>query len=107
MSIEFSEGQGPPADVLAETEWIFRATAEDLARSMQRVRAGEFGEVRAAVKTMQDLRAAFQQVQEERARVEKLRKHATGVVAGHELDLDAARAEIGRRLACLRDAGGH
>ena len=40
-------------------------------------------------------------------RVDKLRKQdCRQVGAGGALDLDAARAEIGRRLACLRDAGG-
>jgi hypothetical protein len=45
-------------------------------------------------------------VMDERARVEKLRKQIAGVVGDHALDFDAARTEIGRRLACLRDAGG-
>jgi hypothetical protein len=49
---------------------------------------------------------ALQMVMDERTRVEKLRKNVAGVVRDYAIDFDAARDEIGRRLACLREAGG-
>jgi hypothetical protein len=42
---------------------------------------------------------------EERAKVAKLDKLEAGIAYDYALDLDAARDEIGRRLARLRDAG--
>ena len=63
-------------------------------------------EVKAAAQAVKDLKAAFQMVMDERTRIEKLRKQIAGVVHDYAIDFDAARAEIGRRLACLRDAGG-
>ncbi len=106
MTIKFSSGEEPPVDLLAVTEGMFREAAEDLARARQKLRAGGVDEVKAATGAVRDLKVAFELVMQERARIEKLRKQVAGVVHDHALDLDAARAEIGRRLACLRDAGG-
>lgn len=74
--------------------------------AMNKVRQGEFSEVKAATQAVRDLRAAYQMVMDERTRVEKLRKQLAGAGGDHALDFDAARDEIGRRLACLREAGG-
>ena len=43
---------------------------------------------------------------QEVGRVHELHKKKAGIVHDYAIDFDAARAEIGRRLACLRDAGG-
>lgn len=101
-----STGEERPVDLLAETEDLYRLAAEDLARARRGLRAGQLDEAKAALQAVKDLKMAFQMVMDERARIEKLRKHVAGVVHGHELDFHAARTEIGRRLACLRDAGG-
>ncbi|WBU57528.1 permease [Paracoccus sediminicola] len=85
---------------------LFRGCAEDLTRLQQRLRDGETGEVKDAVKLARELRSATQLMLEERNKVEKLRKEAAGAVGDGVFDLDAARDEIGRRLACLRRAGG-
>ena len=105
MTIEFSSGDGPPVDLLAVTEDMFREAAEDLVRAKRKLQAGKMDEVKAAVQAVKDLKAALQLVMEERARVEKLRRQVGGVVHDYALDFDAARDEIGRRLARLRDAG--
>ena len=105
MTIEFSSGDGPPVDLLAATEDMFREAAEDLVRARRELRAGRMDEVKAAVQAVKDLKAALHLVMEERARVEKLRRQVGGVGPDHALDFDAARDEIGRRLARLRDAG--
>jgi len=57
-----------------------------------------------AVVRIRDLGKAQQTAFEERAKVEKLKKHAAGIVHDYALDFDAARVEIGRRIARLRDA---
>ncbi len=41
----------------------------------------------------------------ERSRVADERRKQTGANGNYAIDFDAARDEIGRRLACLRDAG--
>jgi hypothetical protein len=52
-----------------------------------------------------DISGALKTLITERQHVEKLRRDAGDLAGGRDFDLDAARDEIGRRLACLRDAG--
>jgi hypothetical protein len=106
MTIKVSTGEGLPVDLLAVSEAQLRESAELLALTIQDLRAGKFGEVKTAQAAVRDLKQTFQMVMDERTRVDKLRKQVDGVVRGHTLDFEAARDEIGRRLACLRDAGG-
>lgn len=61
---------------------------------------------REAQAAIRELSKAIQTIFDERAKLEKLRKHKAGVVHDHALDFDAARAEIGRRMARLRAARG-
>ena len=53
---------------------------------------------------IRDLGKAMQTTLDERAKLEKLRKNNAGIVHDYALDFDAARDEIGRRMARLRDA---
>ncbi|HBU16508.1 MAG: hypothetical protein A2092_13075 [Rhodobacteraceae bacterium GWE1_64_9] len=108
MGMKFSGGETGPEALLQASEDLYRDIALELAAATQRLREGELDEVKAAVKAVKDLREAFQIVMDERTRVDKLRKQVAGAAAGGtgELDFAAARAEIGRRLARLRDAGG-
>ena len=64
---------------------------------------GAVGKVKTAVA---ELSAGWQLAVKERNRVADERRKAAGVVGTYAIDFDAARAEIGRRLACLRDASG-
>ena len=110
MTVKFSAGDAPhvdapPVDVLALTEKLLMQAAEALVRTIDKIEAGGFGEIKAAIEAVKDLKSAFQTSLDERVRVEKLRKHVTGTIGADALDLHAARDEIGRRLACLRDAG--
>ena len=108
-------------DAFDIADGLFREAAEDFARLRKQLRgvAGAGGKdrkgagpsvgdgLKEAVKLARELRAATQLMLEERNRVDRLRKEiAGGVDGGGALDLDAARDEIGRRLACLRRAAG-
>ncbi|KGJ12805.1 hypothetical protein IX57_13925 [Paracoccus sanguinis] len=85
---------------------IFREVAEELHKLRIGIRRGEVEQADKTGKAVRDLRVATALVLEERTRVDKLRKDIAGDVGPGTLDLDAARDEIGRRLACLRRAGG-
>ncbi|WP_126975635.1 hypothetical protein [Frigidibacter oleivorans] len=105
MTLNITPGDDPPEAVLAVAEdWLLEA-AQGIALTVQAVKRGEFPQIRDQEHQVKTLRAALQLYIDERNRVEKLRKQAAGAVGAAGLDFDAARAEIGRRLACLRDAG--
>ena len=104
MSIKFSAGEEAPV-VLAATELFLNEAMADLAGAIAAVRQGDLPDAKAASQAVKDFKQAFYALMEERTRVEKLRKQVAGAVGTGSLDLDAARDEIGRRLACLRDAG--
>lgn len=112
MTITFVEGtagqdQGQqPIDLLAFTEQHFAEAALALAQMVEAVRDHRFDDLKMAQTVVRDMKAAYQLAMEERNRVDKLRKQAAGIVHGYAIDMDAARDEVGRRLARLRDAGG-
>jgi hypothetical protein len=106
MTITFSFGEEPPVDMLAQVEQLYQHTAEELIRAVNAIKTGQFEKATVAAQSVRDLKAAYYWVMEERGKVDKLRKQAAGVLGTGELDLHAARDEIGRRLARLRDVAG-
>lgn len=105
MTLNFSAGEGTPDAILAQTEdWLHEAAGE-IALSLKAVREGDLARAEEAKKHIATLRAALGLYIDERNRVEKLRKQVAGAHGAAGLDLDAARDEIGRRLARLREAG--
>ncbi len=97
-------GDGVPTDILLAAEQIYEAAVLDLIAAIHALQGGGT-EVKAATQAAKDLRTAFHTLMEERTRVDKLRKQTAGAAASGALDFDAARIEIGRRLARLRAAG--
>ena len=91
--------------MLTEVETLFRVTAEELVTAVNAIKRGKLDDAKAAASAVRDLKAAYFLVMDERGKVEKLRKQVAGHVGTGSLDLSAARDEIGRRLALLRDAG--
>jgi hypothetical protein len=106
MSINFSAGEKEPVNVLATTEAALVDAAEELARLIDRIKAGKFQEAKATPDAVKGLHRALEVVVLGKRDVEKLCKQVTGTVGATSLDFHAARDEIGRRLARLRDAGG-
>jgi hypothetical protein len=103
------EASGDPfeEDVLAFTEALFRVAQDDLNTALTAIRQGRFEAAKAGKVAARDLAEMGRQVLEGRKNVDKLRKQVAGAVGARgELDLEQARDEIGRRLACLRDARG-
>ena len=105
MTIQFGAGDKPPVDLLAFSEGLYKDVADELARTLMAVQAGELANLKPATQMVKDLKEAFKHVMEERKRIDSVRQQTAGVSGTGALDFDAARDEIGRRLACLRDAG--
>ena len=93
------------AALVSEADKQFQEAAELLALVMQDIRAGKIEDVKLAAEAMRELRKTFQVAMDERMRIEKLGKQDAGIVNDYALDFDAARTEISRRLARLREAG--
>jgi hypothetical protein len=107
MTIRLSAGDAEPEASLRLAEQLFDLATEDLNAALEAIRAGQFEAAKAGRTAIRDLMEFSKHVLEGRRNVEKLRKQVAGDVGARgELDLDAARDEIGRRLACLRDARG-
>ncbi|MCQ0971892.1 hypothetical protein MLD63_15830 [Paracoccus sp. TK19116] len=90
---------------------LFLSYVADMQRDYQDMRAGRHVHIDAdalkkAVKSAREVRDALTDLRRERDKVDKLRKDIAGSIGGGSLDLDAARDEVGRRLACLRRAAG-
>ena len=104
MSINFSAGEGLSVNVLATTEGTLKWAAEELSRLINSIGAGNLDSARAVPRAVRDMNHALQAVVIGTNNVEKLCKQVTGTVGATSLDFHAARDEIGRRLARLRDA---
>ena len=100
------EGTGNPEDILLIAEKHFdrmlRRT-EEIITTLEDENTGVSKEAAACIR---DLSKAVQTALDERAKLEKLRKHKAGIVHEYALDFDKARDEIGRRMARLRGSRG-
>lgn len=91
----------------AEALELFDLAKTILRRVLEEAQEGaSAGTARDLATYTKDVSGALKVLVTERQHVEKLRRDAGELAAGGEFDLDQARDEIGRRLACLRDAGG-
>ncbi|WP_141246528.1 hypothetical protein [Actibacterium ureilyticum] len=99
-------GELAAQEVLAEAEEHYRRTIRALTEIIADVETGRSARARDLKGALSDLNKAAQTAFDERARVEKRIRADAGIINDYALDLDAARDEIRRRLACLRGAGG-
>lgn len=105
MTEEYLPAAGSAEALLRQAEEQFSHIALELGEAARRAVEGEAGAAKTAAQAARELRDAFRIMVSERERVDKLRTQIAGVAGGRDLDFDAARDEIGRRLARLRDAG--
>lgn len=82
----------------------FDRALDELDKSLAKMEQAEKAGAQELVKAIQDTRKATQILFEERVKVETFRKKTSGVAYDYAIDLDAARDEIGRRMALLRGA---
>lgn len=104
MTIIFSQGDETPTDLLAFSEDLYLDAAKELKQAVTNAQEANPSDAKAVLTALKDLKTAFHTVMEERTKLEKYRRQAGGSAGGPQLDLAAARVEIGRRLARLRDA---
>ncbi|MCK4713340.1 MAG: hypothetical protein KAT26_10715 [Marinosulfonomonas sp.] len=95
---------GKPEDILLIAEKHFGRMLRQAEEVIAKFEIENATAPKEAVIVIRDLSKALQTAFDERAKVEKLRKNRTGVVHDYALDFDAARDEIGRRMARLRAA---
>jgi len=92
------------ADVfLAVVQDLFEQAVLGMNELSHKIRAQEVVPERDIKTVATQLGNATNSLIKERDRVVELRKKSAGVAGDYAIDFDAARAEIGRRLACLRD----
>lgn len=96
---------GSPQTLVSVTEEHLSRSVEDLNGIIKAIKAGDISRTKEVTAIISLLGKALQSALDERTRVEKLRRHEAGVVNDYALDFDAARDEIGRRLARLRATG--
>jgi len=97
-------GSGEPEEFLLAAERHFHRILQQVEGAIVRLEGTEAAAAKEAASIVRDLNKAAQTVFDERSKVEKLRKQTAGVVHDFALDFDAARDEIGRRMALLRSA---
>lgn len=110
MSINFTStniADMADIEILEEAASLYREAVVDLFAALKKAKQGRFEGDKSATQAVKDLKTALEWMMDERNRLEKFRRTAAGAVGTSELDLGIARDEIGRRLACLREAGGH
>lgn len=105
MTINFSVGELSKLELADAAYDILTDTAKELASILRSAKADKGKGANESKTYIRDVRAALILALEERSKLEKIRTEIAGVVGTTELDFHAARDEIGRRLACLRDAG--
>ena len=84
----------------------FETTGEALRGTVNRLKAEEPVSADEVGKRVRDMNAALLQVLSLEGKARDATGQRIGQIGAGQLDLDAARAEIGVRLACLRAAGG-
>lgn len=105
-----AEGVPVEEDEIAVAQWLLWDCVKDLRAHQAELAQADLREIeparlKKAVEAARTVRDAISLLMQERNKVDKLRKDIAGGLGGGSLDLDAARDEIGRRLACLRRAG--
>ncbi len=102
---EFDPETDPAFDPVALAEKNFTRVLNALDALADELHGREDSAVAKAAKLAGEARGAIQTIFNERQRIAKLDDDKSGA-HGAELDLDAARLEVGRRLALLRERSG-
>jgi hypothetical protein len=91
--------------LIQQTDDLYFTIAREISEATEKIKLGEFDNLKDTIRSLKDLRVALQLAMEERAKLAKFEKERAGVIYDYALDFDAAPFEISRRLACLREVG--
>ncbi len=97
------DGQADECVDMAERQFLDALRAVEAVT--RKIRQQELDALAEVPKAAAHAAQATKQLLSEKTRVHELQKRNIGIVRDFAIDLDAARDEIGRRLACLRAAG--
>ncbi len=92
--------------LIDEAVGLLSTAAQVLSIALDDFNAGRLDQASASAGYGTELRKALDKVIGEKQCVERLRQQLGVLDPKRELDFDAARSEVGRRLARLRGAGG-
>ncbi|KCV83495.1 hypothetical protein ATO10_02005 [Actibacterium atlanticum] len=99
-------GEDAAQAVLVAAEEHYQRAIDALNTLIKDVDAGQSARAKELKSALSELGKATQTAFDERAKVEKRIRNESGAVHDYALDFEQARAEIGRRLACLSTAAG-
>lgn len=91
--------------LIRHSEVLLDSVAETLTDLLERVRLGESTDLRTLTSKQSELETALKRAVEIERRYDEWQTARTGELRDGEIDLDAVRDEVGRRLARLRAAG--
>lgn len=103
MTMKSDEDVAQTEITVARAMKAFDVTLDVLEAAVDRLRAEEAASPGAVIKDLKEMNSAFTLALHMKEKARDAKRGPDGGRAG-ALDLDAARAEIGLRLACLRDA---
>jgi hypothetical protein len=109
MTITYKEtGEGSLEDIFAETRATYVRAKRVVDQFCNEIEDGTIEDVERFKQSYAFFKALIPQVMNERERLEREHAKRLGIVGDntYALDFDAARQEVGRRLACLATAGG-
>jgi hypothetical protein len=104
MTTRLSAEEPVSESLISKAETVYRQAADEVFAAIQKISSGEW-DAKGTTQTVTEMRKFLLLVLEERTKLAKLSDKEGGAANSYALDFDAARIEIGRRLACLRDAG--
>jgi len=106
MTTETPDGGSRAEEILGRARRHHAEIGSVLEQALMRMKQGEEADMRAFSATIQAYWKSLQTVLEREIELEKRAFEQGERLRGGALDLEAARAEVGRRLACLKAARG-
>jgi hypothetical protein len=106
MTDQLNEDQTPFQEMLDGALEAFATARQVLRETLKRLKAEEPVESSEVPKHIRELNNALILAMGLEGKARDATGQRTGEIGAGQLDLDAARTEIGLRLACLRAAGG-
>lgn len=106
MTLDLPPGGTRSEEMLQNAQQHYADISKALKEAEQRLRNSDDEEAKKIPELIRMHWKSFQTAFDLEINLEKRDRERAGIVHEYALDLDAARAEVGRRLACLKAAAG-